>query len=83
MTTTPRSAAPRLIVLVAEDEENVRRMIGLVQIGLGLSDSTLQTIQLGIDGDLRVQMPDPGGKWGVRAKTADLPQFHTTDGLAA
>ncbi len=59
------------------------RMIGLVQIGLGLSDSTLQTIQLGIDGDLRVQMPDPGGKWGVRAKTADLPQFHTTDGLAA
>lgn len=59
------------------------RMIGLVQIGLGLSDSTLQTIQLGIDGDLRIQMPDPGGKWGVRAKTADLPQFHTADGLAA
>jgi len=59
------------------------RMIGLVQIGLGLSDSTLQTIQLGIDADLRIQMPDSDGKWGVRAKTADLPQFHTADGLAA
>ncbi len=59
------------------------RMIGLVQIGLGLSDSTLQTIQLGIDGDLRILMSDPGGKWGVRAKTADLPQFHTADALTA
>ena len=57
------------------------RMIGLVQIGLGLTDSTLQTIKLVLDSDLRVQMPAPGGKWTVRAKTADLPQFHSPEGL--
>ena len=58
-------------------------MIGLVQIGLGLTDSTLQTIQLAVGSDLRVQMLDAGGKWNVRAKTADLPQFHSSDRLTA
>jgi methyl-accepting chemotaxis protein len=57
------------------------KMIGLVQIGLGLTDSTLQTIQLEIGNDLRIQMRDKDGKWGVRAKTAELPQLHAPDAL--
>ncbi len=59
------------------------KVIGLVQIGLGLSDRTLQTIQSSLGNDLRVQMLAADGQWGVRAKTADLPQIHSADGLAA
>ncbi len=59
------------------------KMIGLVQIGLGLTDSTLQNVQLEIGNDLRIQMQETDGKWSVRAKTAELPQFHTADALGA
>jgi methyl-accepting chemotaxis protein len=59
------------------------RVIGMVQIGLGLNDRTLIPIGKATESDLRIQLPGSDGQWRVFAKTAELPQFHAEDGLAS